>query len=117
MKTIVPILFLLAGIIAGCSNEMAFDREKWLVVDDLMYPYRERMVADLLKRYPLKGLTYSQVVDLLGKPEGGEPLYPFYTIRVEYGTNIDPVYVKNLELSLDASAKVVECGVREYKPQ
>jgi hypothetical protein len=36
---------------------------------------------------------------------------------VEYGTNIDPLYVRNLQLKLDGNAKVVEYGVREYKPE
>jgi|GEM_PF-3114012 len=79
MKTIVPVslLFLLAGSIAARSNDMAFNRAKWLVRDDLEYPYRERMVADLLKRHPLQGMSYQQMVTLLGEPEGGEPLPRF----------------------------------------
>ena len=83
----------------------------------MVYLYPERMVADLLQKHPLQGLLYAQVVDLLGKPKWDDSLCLYPTVRLEYSTNIGPLFVKNPELKMNGNSKLVEYGVKEYESE
>ena len=87
--------------------------------DDLKgYPHREGMVNDLISNHKLKGLTYYQLIDLIGKPEGNveyEANLICYPIRIDYGLDIDPVYTKYLCFKLNRDSLVVDIMTRERK--
>jgi outer membrane protein assembly factor BamE (lipoprotein component of BamABCDE complex) len=58
---------LVALLIAGCSSGTAFDQTGWKSAD-LDGRVRADMFPDFLDRYPLRGMTRSQVIALLGPP-------------------------------------------------
>ena len=108
------IIFTLAFIFAGCEkNEMKFDKKKWHERDDIFYAFRENMVNDLMKNHLKKGMSYKEVINLLGKSENytdGHPNTIGYEIMVDYGWKIDPQKGKTLyiEFTKDSTLKSVK---------
>ncbi|TSJ43525.1 hypothetical protein FO440_04875 [Mucilaginibacter corticis] len=75
------LLFLLFIALAGCSlSGSKFDRQKWSYGDGLTYPLRDDIVDDLMKNHHIKGLTYRQVIDSLGRPQRRDSLQFTYQI-------------------------------------
>ena len=76
------------------------------------------MLEDLLTNYKLKGLSYRELIDLIGEPiknwngENGEIFYP---ITTDYGYDIDPLYTKTLTFKLNTDSIVTEFKVVEWK--
>ncbi len=69
------------------------------------------MLNNLMNRHKLKGLTCKQFIDLLGEPENytdEEPNTATYNIVTNYGGNIDPVYIKNLEVKFSVDSLVTD---------
>lgn len=104
------ILFLLTG----CNSK--FDRQKWMIQEDVeYYPYRKSMVNDLMKNHHFQGLSYWQLTDSLGKPDGNySPNEISYLIDIKYDM-IDPVYFKNLVFRFNKDSVVTGCEVKEWK--
>lgn len=107
--------FVLAS--SGCDIPVTFDKHSWTKREDPLFPplLRDRMLDDLLKHHQLKGLHYRQLTDSLGAPDGGENGFVFYTIKEEYGHDIDPVYEKNLLIYIDKDSVVTGYEVKEEK--
>jgi hypothetical protein len=111
--SLIIILFLL-----GCdSKDIKFEKTGWVEREDLgIYPHRNKMLNDLTQNYKLKGLSHKQLIDLIGKPEQnltGEKNYIYYNIITEYKGNIDPIYVKNLEVKLTKDSTVESFRINE----
>ena len=71
-----------------------------------------------MNNHRLKGLTYKQLIDLLGEPEkykDEEPNTATYNIVTDYGGDIDPVYVKNLEVKFSTDSIVKNVSINEIK--
>ena len=97
MKQLIKISFtILCLITISCNNEVKFDKALWRKKGDLnSYPYREDMILDLVENYKIEGMSYHQLVELLGEPEiqiNSESVMARYNIITEYGNDIDPVY-------------------------
>ena len=82
---------------------MPFDSVRWrrerVVFES---DVRERMAADLVRRRVLAGLSRSEVIALLGEGEitdGNPPGALIYSIREDFGHDIDPVGGANLVIS------------------
>jgi hypothetical protein len=76
------------------------------------------MLKDLMNHHQLKGLTYKQLVDLIGEPEkysDEEPNTATYNIVTDYGRDIDPVYIKNLEVKISSDSIVTDANINEIK--
>jgi hypothetical protein len=115
MKDIV-ILLLISCILSACSKDIPFENVKWLEKDEVDYPYRHRMIDDLLENHRLQGLSYRQLTELLGQPEKYDTKEKIiYDIEQEYGTDIDPVYVKYLAFTLDKDSVVIDYELKEFK--
>jgi hypothetical protein len=83
-----------------------------------MYPERKEMMKDLMNNHQLKGLTYKQLIDLLGEPEmypDEEPNTVTYNILTDYGRDIDPVYIKNMEVKFSSDSIVTDVSINEIK--
>ena len=108
------IAFGLFTLLVSCNSK--FDKVKWTKHIDGDYPERDDMLDDLIKNNQLKGISYRQLVDLLGKPDydKDDNVY-YYQIVVDFGHDIDPVYVKNLELQLNKDSVVNNYYIKEYK--
>jgi len=116
MKYIIVVVLL---ILASCNSEKKFDKIQWLEYSDLgQYPKRNGMVNDLLEKHKIKGLSFVQVVELIGEPEKnftGENNEIYYQILTEYGSDIDPVHTKTLILKLDKDSTITGFKVDEWK--
>ena len=106
-----PGLFL-----SACKKQSAFDKDKWAYRGDMEFPYREEMLTDLLESHPLRGLSYSQLINTLGKPDqvGSTNYQVNYDILTEYGSDIDPIHSKLLEISLSTDSMVTGHKVQEW---
>ena len=60
-------------------------------------------------------MNKSQVVKLLGIPDNVDDSSIFYKVVEDYGSDIDPVYTKQLELTLKPDQSVREVKVNEWK--
>lgn len=114
MKKISFLLFLII-LLAACDQK--FEKSGWVCKDDMEYPKRRRMVNDLVENYKMKGMTYSQIINLLGDGEKGqnEENKLFYDIIVNYGIDIDPVYMKYLEINFTKDSIVNSFKIVEWK--
>ncbi|MCW1147591.1 hypothetical protein [Flavobacterium lacisediminis] len=113
---ILPILLFLAS----CGKkEKQFDKSTWNLRDDITYSNRESMVADLIENHLQEGMTYKELIDLLGKPENYSDIKQntvAYEIMVDYGWNIDPVAGKTLliEMTNDSLVKNIKLDKWEH---
>ncbi|WP_091182724.1 hypothetical protein [Paenibacillus catalpae] len=84
MKKIV-LSFLLLVILCSCSSQ--FNKETWLEEPDK----RNDMVHSLIKMYELKGMTETEIIDLLGEPaeKREEPSRQFVYYLGRAGLGVD----------------------------
>ena len=112
-------LLVVILLLSACTQQKPFDKRKWQERGDLgLYPNRNSMLKDLTTHHRLKGISYKQLIDLLGEPEGfseTKPITAYYNIVTDYGMNIDPVYLKNLIINLNADSVVSSYGIEEIK--
>ena len=117
IKNIFVISFLL--LISSCGiKEIKFDKSKWNESFDGFYKYRENMVSDLIDNHLQKGMTYKQVIDLIGKPENFGNLKNNtigYTIMEDYGWDIDPVETKTLIIEITKDSLVKNFKIEHWK--
>lgn len=104
--------FLLVFTFSGCSSsKTAFDHNKWIDAENSgKWNTRKKMAQDLVNQKILIGKSKSEVIQLLGKSKelsntADNELY--YTIDLEYGTDIDPVKVEYLIIYLNADNKAI----------
>lgn len=111
---IIAIFFL-----TSCNNQqMEFDKEKWNERDDIFYANREKMVIDLMENHLKKGMTYKEVLYLLGSSENYQndpPNTIGYEIMVDYGWNIDPQKGKTLYIEFTNESIVKDIKLEEWK--
>lgn len=76
------------------------------------------MLKDLMNNHGLKGLNYTQLIDLLGEPDkysDEEPSTVTYNIVSDYGRDIDPIFLKNLEVKFSSDSIVTDLNINEIK--
>jgi hypothetical protein len=106
-------LILFIFLLFSCGIEdKKFDKTTWNEKNDMFFANREKMVKDLMENHLKKGMTYEEVIDLLGQTESYQDDPPntiCYEIMVDYGWNIDPQKGKTLyiEFSRDSTVKNV----------
>lgn len=107
------LLFVLCVILmfsTSCKN--SFNAAKWNEggVDWQMSNTREKMVDDLIESDTLIGLDTNQVLTLLGKPEFTDDSTLSFLVREKYSFDIDPDYVKYLNVSIE-NGLVTHCSI------
>jgi hypothetical protein len=104
------------ALLPSCNRELNFDRTKWNVQSDPAFPpeYRKQMLTDLTTHYPLKGMRYPALVQLLGEPDVSDSSGVGYKIVTQYGHDIDPIYTKNLEFTFSKDSVVRSFQVLEW---
>jgi hypothetical protein len=113
MRTLLTIGTIL---ILTTSCHQKFDKEKWNTQEDLRtYPFRESMLSDILENKKLIGLPCRQILDSLGQPNAIENGQIYYSSNIEYGTDIDPVYFKDLVFTFDKDSIVTDIKIKEWK--
>lgn len=110
---------ILLTILTSCKNELAFDSEKWNEQTDVgIYPNRELMLRDIIENKKLIGFTYKAIFDSLGQPENYSNRRMneiWYSVTVNYGIDIDPVYSKDLLLTFGKDSTVYKVEIREWR--
>ncbi|MDB5002123.1 MAG: hypothetical protein JWQ34_348 [Mucilaginibacter sp.] len=112
----IPICLLAFMAITGCSNASKFDRKKWIYGDGLEYPLRDEIVNDLVKNHQLKGLTFRQILDSLGRPQHWDTLQLSYQIldnSFEFARK-KPIHKKNLVISFSKDSVAVKAEIYEH---
>ncbi len=112
---ILVVIFCFALI--ACNRK--FDRNDWLQGGEgYYYPYRRAMLKDLTTNYKLKGLTYKQLVGLLGNDDKSmrdtntnEICYPVYI----HWDMIDPDHSINLTFKLNNDSIVTDFKIEEWE--
>ncbi len=114
-KGLVLTILGLVLTLASCQRELKFDKSKWNEQTDPTFPspYRVQMLKDLITNEELVGQTTNKLKHLLGEPDRVERDVLIYKIEVDYGSDIDPVYTKDLVFryskdSIVQSFKVIE---------
>lgn len=119
-QTILTLIILLLSVgFTSCNANEKFDKAKWQEQGDLrIYSHRKSMLNDLTKNYKLTGLSYRQLINLIGEPENysdKEKNIIYYEIETDYGNDIDPVYTKTLQLKLTKDSTVESFEIKEWK--
>lgn len=117
MKTKIILTFVTTFFLVACNGSIKFEKAGWIEKGDLgLYPKREKMLYDLTTNYKLKGLSYKQLIDLIGQPEknamGSNSIY--YNISVDYGHDIDPIYIKTFVVEFNNDT-VKQYKINEWK--
>ena len=84
---------------------MHFDKEKWKMVQDNVYPYRDKMLQHLIASDTLRGLQKQQVLSLLGTPTRQDTGYLFYRIA-QKRIGFFPLHTKTLVVHLPGDSIV-----------
>ena len=102
---------------ACCTQDINFEKTKWAEKTDPIYPstYRSKMLKDLTANHKLIGLSYPELVKQLGDPDLKEANTVVYRIAVDYGSDIDPIYTKNLQFSYSKDSIITSFKILEWK--
>lgn len=116
MRRTAFILFLMGILCTLASCKERFNSARWKVEEDLRtFPHREAMVEDILASRTLLGLPYSQVIDSLGPPSGVIDNKMYYSIEVDYGTDVDPVYTRDLVVVFNTDSLATDVTTEEWE--
>jgi hypothetical protein len=102
----------------SCNQQILFDEEKWNESDGIFYTNREKMVNDLLENHLKKGMTYKEVINLLGSSENHDNEVRntiWYEIMVDYGWDIDHEKGKTLYIEFTNDSIVKDVKLEEWK--
>lgn len=116
----VKLTYIIYAIVAllSCSNTQ-FEKRAWEYRDDLgEYPNRKKMLKDLLQNHKLKGLTYKELIKTIGSNDNfknGNSGLIYYNIEEDYGTDIDPVYIKNLVFIFNNDSIVADYRIQKWR--
>jgi hypothetical protein len=111
------ILCLLVTLLSSCNTNIKFDKAKWDQESEIAIPspYRDKMLLDLTTNQKLVGLKYNQLVLMLGKPDFIDTIGLAYSVVIDYGHDIDPVYTKNLSFSISKDSIVQSFNIEEFR--
>jgi len=102
----------------SCVKEIEFEKTKWNERFDGFYEYRENMVNDLMENHLRKGMSYSELTELIGIPTNYANLESneiAYEIMVDYHWNIDPMEGKDLYFKLDNDSTVINFRIEHWE--
>lgn len=110
MKTNYIGILIISFYLLSCKS--SFDSTEWNKndIDWQWTNIRENMVDDLIANDTLIGMDTLQVYHLLGKPEWSTDSSKMFLLREIYTTDIDPVYIKYLNVIFDNN-KVRKCEI------
>ncbi len=95
------------------KTSMKFDKAKWAIKKDRDYPFRDRMLNDLVYSKQLKGMKWDSVINRLGEPTRSDTNYLFYTILQPYIAGLVPLYTKSLVIEFNVDSTVRTTRIHE----
>ena len=109
IQNLLPLFFLCC---LGCKNTTKeerhekFDKTKWEIKNDMDdYPYRDKMLKDLMASYKLPGVKIDSLINLVGPPDRSDSGYLFYRIAQER-LGFFPLHTKTLVFKLTKDSTV-----------
>lgn len=82
---------------SGGQSQEKFDKIKWAIKEDKKYPYRDKMLNDLVYKQKLKGVRKEEVIDMLGQPNRTDTNYFFYIVDESFFGDLPvPIHSKSL---------------------
>lgn len=63
------------------DSEIVFDKEKWKTKDGKDYPYRDKMINDIVYNDTIRSLNKDQLLELLGEPDYIREGHLYYRIN------------------------------------
>lgn len=116
MKKSFLILFI---ILMSCGvKEKEFNKATWNNRKDIFYVNREIMVKDLMENHLSIGMSYYELIEIIGKPDFFGDLAENklgYEIFVDYGWDIDPIKGSNLLIELSKDSTVVNYKLESWE--
>lgn len=113
------ILLTISLVLFSCKRDLKFEKSGWNQKDDVnCYLNRERMLNDLMKNHKIKGLKYTELVNLLGEPEiktTSENITASYNLVTKYGNDIDPIYSEDLVIGLSPDSITQGSAIKIWK--
>ena len=64
------------------ENEMLFDKEKWNTKEGQDYPYRDKMLNNIVYNDSVRALTKVEILKHLGEPNRSAENHLYYTITL-----------------------------------
>jgi hypothetical protein len=87
------------------AGELVFEKSKWDIMEGNDYPFRDRMVNDVLYNDTIRSLDKVQILELLGKPDRVNENYLYYKIAQKKLGNW-PLHTKTLVIKLTESDSI-----------
>jgi hypothetical protein len=111
------LLLMLVLLFSNISCNTKFDKKQWADQVEPGSPpsSRSKMVDDLITNHKLIGLSCTQLTEYLGPPDYKDSNTITYEIIVDYGSDIDPVYTKNLEFAYSKDSLITSFRKVEWK--
>jgi hypothetical protein len=95
----------------------SLNKTAWTKPDDALPPSsRKYMIEDLIQHHKLIGLSVDSLVNLLGEPDNeySDSSSISYDLIVDYGHDIDPVYVKSLVFDFGPDSIIKKYKIEEW---
>jgi hypothetical protein len=109
---IINLLLLVMLCCVGCKSKKQeitgekFDKARWAIRDGKHYPYRDKMLHDLITNYKLHGLKQDSIINLLGQPNREDNGHLFYTVDQSFIANAWPLHTKTLVIKFTKDSTV-----------
>lgn len=72
-----------AGMTDKPVSELVFDKTKWETKEGRKYPYRDKMLNDVVYNDTIRTLHKPQILNLLGVPDRSNENYIYYLVKQE----------------------------------
>ena len=99
-------------------NIEKFDRKVWITADGLHQEHRKNMVNDLMKHHLKTGMSYNEIIDLLGLPDKSiisQENVISYEVYEDFGWDIDPISYTCLNIKLERDSTLADFKLKEIK--
>lgn len=76
------------------------------------------MVKYLTENYRIKGISYTELIKLLGKPDNEVPENKgeiSYDIQIKYDSDTHQVYIKTLNLKFNKDSTIIDFKILEWE--
>nr|WP_320039118.1 hypothetical protein [uncultured Bacteroides sp.] len=111
------VLILLLTLTSCEAKDQKFNSQTWKEAYIDSYSKRELLVNDFIKNHMYRGMSFHEIIKLLGEPEIVERNENFnigYILNTSYD-QIDPIKGKDLIINLSKDSIVLDYKVTEWK--
>ncbi len=107
-------LVIVVFLFSMCVNKQEFSSDRWAFTDDDGYPYRKKIVGDLIDNH--LNLCGNRIMELLGEPtviesKKSQRDFIYYFIETKNSLNFDPYYSNYLELKIDKDSCILQSKI------